>query len=567
MLKKGKKEKNKFKKVHFNEAQIKVKKAKSRSVDKDYINEDMNNLENSNRPSRSSTVSEQKKISIEDFNTIEELGSGPYSKIVLSRHLLNGKNYAIKKINKSTLKDLDRQHEVHIEKHCLSLLKHPNIIKLKKTFQDKKTLYFVLEYCKNKDLGKFINCLGKFDYTMAQFYSAEILRAISYMHKEGIYHRDIRPENIGIDEFMHLKLFDFATSNKVNKYFDLRTMKFIDLNEDELLILNENMKDIKDNMVKVNLYTILLLNRLYVGAPEYVSPEVLEKNYSLIGPGVDIWSFGIMLYLFFTGSTPFKGKEEAETLENIKNVKYSFDDNLVPEDAKDLISKILIKDPTKRLGYQSKDYSEIKSHPFFKDINFDNLETQYPPILLVKEKLEQSGYPMPKTEEEKNDPFNNLYEDREIEGDDDDDIIEDNSLLKRLSGNKFFELKKNLKGESNDHNVKKVEKPEKEIEEDIVILEGILQKKSPWLHYNTRLVKFFSRGHIDYYDPKTKELKGSFIINSNCIVNFIDEYKFEIETMNRSFCFKHKKKIAKEWVNKINEYISKCAKKKLVISK
>ena len=92
--------------------------------------------------------------------------------------------------------------------------------------------------------------------------------------------------------------------------------------------------------------------------------------------------------------------------------------------------------------------------------------------------------------------------------------------------------------------VKKVEKPEiekeNEKEEDIVILEGKLQKKSPWLHYNTRLVKFFSRGHIDYYDPKTDELKGSFIINSNCKVNLIDEYKFEIETINRSFCFKHK---------------------------
>ena len=480
MLKKGKKEKNKFKKVHFNEAQIKEKKAKSRSVEKDYIYDD----DISNRPSRSSTASEQKKISIEDFNVIEELGSGPYAKIVLSRHLLNGKNYAIKKINKATLKDLDRQHEVHIEKHCLSLLKHPNIIKLNKTFQDKKTLYFVLEYCKNKDLGKFINCLGKFDYKMAQFYSAQILRAISYMHKEGFYHRDIRPENIGLDESMHLKLFDFATSIKVNKYFDLRTMKFIDLNENELPILNENMKNIKDNMVKVNLYTILLLNRLYVGAPEYVSPEVLEKNYPLIGPGVDIWSFGIMLYLFFTGSTPFKGKEDAETLENIKNVKYSFDDNLIPEDAKDLISKILIKDPTKRIGYQSKDYSEIKSHPFFKDINFDNLETQYPPITLVKEKLEQSGYTIPKTEEEKNDPFNNLYEDREIE-DDDDDIIEDNSLLKRLSGNNFFELKKNLKEESHDRSVKKVEKPEiekeNEKEEDIVILEGKL--KQMIIHY------------------------------------------------------------------------------------
>ena len=479
----------------------------------------------------------------------------------MAKHNVNGKEYAIKKINKNMLSNFEKPHEVHIEKQILAEMKHPNIIKLHKTFQDKKHLYFVLEYCRNKDLAKLINCLVKFDFKIAQFYSAEILSALSYMNKQGIYHRDLKPENIGLDGDMHLKLFDFATSVKTNKFFDKKTMRFVDLDEEDCSYIKKqnDSANIEDNIVKLDKHNILLLSHLFVGTPEYVSPEVLEHNYALIGPGVDIWAFGIMLYLFFTGSTPFKAKSEAATLENIKNVKYTIDDfqNNIPEEAKDLISKILVKDPTKRIGYNSEDYSEIKSHPFFKGIDFENLEFEDPPLSDVKEKLEKFGYYFKKPESF----INNIYEERkEIENDEGN-----NTNGNRLSGNNFDELKKNLKGEAIEHdlyNKNEGEGEEEKEEEDIVIIEEILQKKSPWLHYNTRLVKFFSKGHVDYFEPKTKELKGSFIINSKCKVNIIDEYRFEIETINRSYIFKHKnKKVANEWGDKINSYISKFSKK------
>ena len=89
-----------------------------------------------------------------------------------------------------------------------------------------------------------------------------------------------------------------------------------------------------------------------------------------------------------------------------------------------------------------------------------------------------------------------------------------------------------------------------------------MQKKSPWLHYNTRVVKLFSKGHIDYYDPKTNQLKGSFVINKNCNVNVIDDFRFEIETINRNYYFKHKNKmVSNEWADKINAFIAKSTKK------
>ena len=574
MKKNNNKEKNKDKKVHFNEEQLteRAKKTRPNSANKNGKKNGvpMSSNNNNHISSRLSTASTQKKTSIEDFTLIQELGSGSYAKVILAKHNLNGKEYAIKKINKNMLDHFEKQHEVHIEKQCLAELRHPNILKLNKAFQDKKHLYFALEYCRNSDLGKLINKLGKFNYKLAQFYLAEILDAIMFMHKQGIYHRDLKPENIGIDEYMHLKLFDFATANKVDRYFDFKTMRFIHLEEEYVSLIEKynNNSNFEDDIIKIGKYNILLLSHLFVGTPEYVSPEVLEHNYSLIGPGVDIWAFGIMIYLFFTGYTPFKAKTEKEILKNIKNINYTFDNTEIPDDAKDLISKILVKDPKQRIGYNSKDYSEIKNHPFFNGIKFEELEFEDPPILEYREVLEKLGYKLPRLgEENTEDKQNNnlekeLYEDKkEMEIEDNNDNDDTNNNL-RLSANNFEELKKNLKGESIEHNLNY----EKGIDDDDkILLEDQLEKKSPWLHYNSRLVKFFSKGHIDYFDPKTKELKGSFIVNSDCHANVIDEYRFEIVTINRTYYFKHKnKKIANDWADKINLYVKMKAEKNII---
>ena len=545
------KSKLKDKKVHFDDNQIKEKKnTLSKSLEKQKIKsvKSMNNLNTiqSDLTSRISTASTTKKTSLEDFTIIKLLGKGSYAKVVLSEHNLNGKFYALKMINKNMLNSLDKQHEAHIEKQCLAELRHHNILKLNKTFQDKKNLYFALEYCSNKDLGCLLNKLGKLDYNLSQYFASQILVALSYMHKAGIYHRDLKPENIGIDKYFQLKLFDFATSIKINKYFDKKTMRFIDLNENEKNYIKEKIEknEIKeDNIIKLDKYNILLLERLFVGTLEYVSPEVLENKYDIIGPGVDIWSFGVILYTFLFGKNPFKAKTQQETMDNIKNVKYSFDEikdnkNKNYKEAKDLLSKILIKDPAKRLGYNSYDYNEIKNHPFFKGINFDNLENEQGPVLNNIEILEQFGYQIEK-----------IIKEEEIEI----------NLMKELYGEEGEEKEKE-KEKENINNIKIINEEKEKEDEDKVILEEKLQKKSPWLHYNTRIVKFFSKGHIDYFEPSTKKLKGSFQINIHCQAILIDEYRFEIQTVKRKYIFKNKiKKVANEWVDKINKYIDDLA--------
>ena len=541
------------------------------------------------------------KASMSDYDIIKDLGDGSYGKVVLAKSKEDGKQFAIKIIRKDLLNTFDKQYEIHVEKFCLIYLSHPNIIKFNKAFQDKKHLYFVMEYCKNKDLGKLIRKIGTFNFKLAQYYAAEIISAITYMKKRGVYHRDLKPENIGIDEDMHLKILDFATSNMENKYFDKKLMKFVEIEKAEYDKAYNEMKQrksLKENndtidYVIIDGHKILNLKEKFVGTAEYISPEVLENKFDLIGPGVDIWAFGVMLYLFFAGVTPFKGKNDDETLENIKKVNYSWTiiknhekiEINIPKEAKDLIQKILIKDPTQRIGYNSKDYSEIKSHPFFKGINFDTLSEEPIPLNKAFSLLESLGY-IDNNDiavEKDDDIYINVLNNS------DDKIMDeqhstgsmDNAEL-RLTNKKltfdrfqsfrmsFFPIKENKLNknenmiiENNDEinnnlivTMCKSDKHNKTIDNDIILIEDILYKKSPFVYYNKRYCKLFSKGHLDYYHFPTKVFKGSIIINENSKVNPIDDYRFELISQNKIYHFKHiSKRITDDWTENINKII------------
>ena len=528
----------------------------------------------------------KKKASISDYDILCDLGNGSYGKVILARNKYEGKKCAIKAIKKALLDQFDKQYEIYVERYCLSRLNHPNIIKFSKAFHDKKHLFFVLEYCKNKDLGKLIQNVGTLSYKLAQYYAAEILSAISYMNKLGIYHRDLKPENIGVDEDMHLKLLDFATANCVGKYFDTSIMKFVDIPKKEYEDAVKNAKNgdivnIVNDYILIGGHKIMNLTEKFVGTPEYISPEVLEYKYDLIGPSVDIWAFGVILYLFFVGKTPFKGENDEETLNNIKNVNYSFEIEKhhekkivnVPKEAKDLIQKILIKDPTKRIGYGSKDYKEIMEHPFFKGIDFDNLYEEPIPLNKIYSLLENFGYIVNKDEsmEKDDDIYVNvlnksendiLFDDRNSIGSVDNADL--STSCKRLSYNNKNVFKNSLSHNINDlkdnmiiEKDNKAQTPKNEKHDiDEVLIEDTLFKKSPWFHYNKRYVKLYSKGHLDYYDFSTKILKGTIIINESTIVKALDDFRFEITSQNKTYHFKHiSKRVSDNWTEQINNII------------
>ena len=536
------------------------------------------NIENScsslnlNKLSSSSISCLQKKNSITDFIQLKILGRGAYAKCVLSKNKYNGKLYALKINNKSFLKKFDKQHEVMIERYALTHLNHYNIIKLNMTFQDNQHLYFVLEFCENKDLSYLLNLVHKLDYDLAQFFAAELFIAIKYMHSQNIIHRDLKPENIGITEDMHLKIFDFGTAFVKNKYFDKKKMKFITLEEN---IIKEYLNDYTKDEIAIDDYLILNLITEFVGTAEYVSPEVLLHQYEKINESCDIWAFGCILYYLFEGKSPFKGKTQEITFENIKNLNYKFDNT--PEIAQDLIKRIFKLDPNERIGFGKDGYLEIENHKFFEGFDFSKIEEIKPPIEKIVNILNNYGYfeqnnfidnfkPLNMSDnhlikqENSNNPSFNLN---------DDSFCEENikkMKIRRIQTEKNFDLFKNKvdmnqaekflikneneKKENNNNNKKNI------------LYESLLKKKSPWFHYNLRYFKLYENGILEYFEPNSNKVKGTIIINEYCKVEK-EENKFELFTEERKFTFKHNEnKIIDEWIENINHIIFNKLKRK-----
>ena len=371
----------------------------------------------------------------------------------------------------------------------------------------------------------------------------------------------------------------------VGKYFDTKIMNFVDISQKDYQEAVQNAKSNEsknnvNNYVLIGGHKIMNLTEQFVGTPEYISPEVLEYKYDLIGPSVDIWAFGVILYLFFVGKTPFKGENDDETLNNIRNVKYSFEfekKNInMPKEAKDLIEKILIKDPRKRIGFGSKDYKEIKEHPFFKGINFDNLFEEPIPLNKIYPILETFGYIINKDKLKENEKDDDIYINVLSKGDN-DTLFDDNSSIgsadnaadlktsfRRLNYNNINLFRSSLSGSLNNlkdnlitENINKSQTPKSENQlYDQVLIEDILYKKSTCIHYNKRYVKLFSKGHLDYYDCSSKLLKGSIIINESTKAYPLDDFRFEILSQNKIYNFKHiSKRVSDNWVEKINNII------------
>ncbi|KAK2809612.1 hypothetical protein FQN50_003669 [Emmonsiellopsis sp. PD_5] len=285
-----------------------------------------------------------RKMAAEDFEPLSCLGKGTYGTVILVRHSVTGVLYAQKQFRKASLTVHRRLIEqTKTERAILeSVNRHPFVVKLYYAFQDHEKLYLILEYAQGGELFTHLAMERMFTEDVASFYMAELVLALEHLHHNvGVVYRDLKPENCLLDAEGHLLLTDFGLS-----------------------------KVAVDGQDRCN---------SSLGTVEYMAPEVVQgKPY---GKACDWWSLGALGFDLLTGSPPFKANNHAKIQEKIVKQKLVLPYFLGP-DAKDLLIRLLRKEPHKRLGYHLKDMQTIKKHRFFRKIDWKALERRElePPI-------------------------------------------------------------------------------------------------------------------------------------------------------------------------------------------
>ncbi|KAK8015293.1 Serine/threonine-protein kinase psk1 [Apiospora arundinis] len=286
-----------------------------------------------------------RKMQVDDFEPLRCLGKGTYGTVLLVKQRATGRLYAQKQFKKASVivhKKLVEQTKT--ERQILeSVNRHPFVVKLFYAFQDHEKLYLILEYGQGGELFTHLNTEKMFPEPVAAFYMAEMALALSHLHDTlGVVYRDLKPENCLLDSQGHLLLTDFGLSK-------------VALDEDS------GCKSI-------------------LGTVEYMAPEVVQgQKY---GKAVDWWSFGALGFDLMTGNPPFRGGNHAKIQQNIVKQKLVLPYFLSP-DAKDLLTRLLRKDPAKRLGSNMpKDLLAMKKHRFFRTIDWKKLAAREvePPI-------------------------------------------------------------------------------------------------------------------------------------------------------------------------------------------
>ncbi|KAI8893694.1 kinase-like domain-containing protein [Globomyces pollinis-pini] len=242
------------------------------------------------------------------LDLLEVIGEGSFSKVHLALHSKTNRKVALKCINKSMLvKKGTLPTQLTRELLILGSLNHPNVCQLLQVIDTTNTIYLAMEYIPGGELFHYIQKHKKIPENQAVVFFRQIVSGVHYCHSQSIVHRDLKPENILFDSQGNLKLADFGFAN------------------------------------------IMIVGTLFdefCGSPEYAAPEMIAKKQYL-GPEVDIWSLGVLLYVMITGTMPFGDKSISKMFTSIMTAKYSIPSH-VSNDAINLIQQILKPDSLKR---------------------------------------------------------------------------------------------------------------------------------------------------------------------------------------------------------------------------
>ncbi|KAI1903306.1 hypothetical protein AGOR_G00025850 [Albula goreensis] len=256
------------------------------------------------RNSVATTADEQPHIG--NYRLLKTIGKGNFAKVKLARHVLTGREVAVKIIDKTQLNSSSLQ-KLFREVRIMKLLNHPNIVKLFEVIETEKSLYLVMEYASGGEVFDYLVAHGRMKEKEARAKFRQIVSAVQYCHQKCIVHRDLKAENLLLDSEMNIKIADFGFSNEFTLGSKLDT---------------------------------------FCGSPPYAAPELFQgKKYD--GPEVDVWSLGVILYTLVSGSLPFDGQNLKELRERVLRGKYRIP-FYMSTDCENLLKKFLILNPTKR---------------------------------------------------------------------------------------------------------------------------------------------------------------------------------------------------------------------------
>lgn len=299
-----------------------------------------------------SLMKKSNNLTLNDFLLLSVIGKGSYAKVLLVKKKDTGEVLALKVLKKEVVEKRKQEEHVKTERNVLVDIIHPFVVRLYYAFQNDRKLFFALEYCPGGELFNLLQKRKFFSEDQARFYAVQVLLALEHVHSKDVVYRDLKPENVLIDEKGYLRITDFGLSKK-------------------------DVKGPKDAFS-------------VCGTPEYLAPEVILKKGH--GKSVDWWTFGCFVYEMLTGLPPFYTNTREELFDKIKFGTPRFPSKMSAS-AKDLLTGLFNKDPELRLG--SNGAKSIRNHAWFSGVDYEaylRKDIKPPFIPVVKGELDVSNF-------------------------------------------------------------------------------------------------------------------------------------------------------------------------------